>query len=264
MPIQSIQINKKKFGIGICVFILLFFSSCASNVLENAEKLYQQKRLPEAVIYYEKYYTENPKSEKADYAAYMSGLINSSMANCSKAIKNFEFLIKTYPKSKYYEESYFRAFYCPNYIYPKHKTSYFGDSKSYGKNAMEIVNFNYKTFSQIDFLSRVYAGKKRISAQKKKYIINGVNIVEKSDYASNIIIKYPIPNEWNEKNASYKSEIVGKISVKAGEFDNCLRVIQKNGEALTANYYAPDIGRILTSSIFRDKETRIMELIKYE
>jgi hypothetical protein len=129
---------------------------------------------------------------------------------------------------------------------------------------MEIVNFNYKTFSQIDFLSRVYAGKKRISAQKKKYIINGVNIVEKSDYASNIIIKYPIPNEWNEKNASYKSEIVGKISVKAGEFDNCLRVIQKNGEALTANYYAPDIGRILTSSIFKDKETRIMELIKYE
>lgn len=248
--------------------IFLFLSSCSRSTFEQANKLYQEGKLIEAAEYFEKYYSENPHKLEAEYSAYMSGIINSNYGNCSKSSKDFEFIVKNFPKTKYYDEAIFRSVICPNYIYPKQNISYFGDSKSYGKNAIEILKFDRKSFSKIDITSKIYAGKKLINISKKYYLIKGFDIIEFDGKNSKIIIKYPLPNLWEGKmngtEVRYEARNIEKVSVKAGVFYNCIKVIETLGNTKIINYYSPDIGRILTSSDFKGKETRIMELIKYE
>lgn len=256
---------RSKLGIFI-ILNILFFSSCSKSILEQAEKLYQNKDYINAVKYYEKYYKLNKKD--SDYAAYMAGMIYSSyLGNCNQGIRAFEFLVKNYPESKYYQESYFRSFVCPNYIYPKYNTLVYGDSSSYGKNAREIINIKSKNFKRIDFISKIYAGKKLISTQKKYCIIKDNEVL---DDKNRLIIKYPLSNSWeyklNSQKYFVKIENAGKIKVKAGEFENCIMIIEKGDSTVTENinYYAPEVGRILTTTRYNKKETRIMELISYE
>ncbi|MEF3280018.1 MAG: hypothetical protein K6357_03525 [Elusimicrobiota bacterium] len=255
----------------ILIFLFLI-SACSSNLLKQAEKLYKQKRYPEAAKYFEKYYLNYPKKEKADYAAYYAGLIYSSkLYVCEEAKRSFEFLIKKFPKSQYYQESYFRFFICPNYVFPKYNKFYFGDSESYGKNASELIYITKKDYQKIDFTSKIYAGKKLLKTQKKQYIIDANRVLEKNETGvSKIIINYSKEGIWkyslNGQVYFAKMVYAGDIKVKAGEFSNCVKVMEsvEGSNTKIITYYAPEIGKILTSSLYEDKETRIMELIKYE
>lgn len=247
------------------IFLIFLFSSCSHITLNEAEKLYKEKNYLKAAAYFEKYYTENPFKKNADYSAYTAGIIYSKfIPDCDRARKNFEFLIKNYPESKYYKEANFRAIFCPNYFYPQYKHLYFGDSLSYGKNALEIVKFNPVDYNSIDQLSKIYAGRKLVATTRKKYIISGNKIFEINAKEKKLILKYPLPDRWKDGGIFYNAEIIGKIKVKAGEFDNCLKLTLDDGKSIMVNYYAPEVGRILSSLIYDKKETRIMELLKYE
>lgn len=257
------------------IFILVLTVSCSGEkILEQADKLYKNKNYIEALKYYEKYYSKNKSSTHTDYVLYMIGKIyNQEIGDCDKSSKFFEILIKEFPESKYREEAYFRHFICPNYIYPVDiKKLVYGDSQTYGKNAKEIIEILSKDYRKIKIKSKIFAGQKLVNSGIKEYLIYEDKIIETSKNQKKVILKYPIDKNtfWEEKVAGLKYEFevkkIDKIKVKAGVFRNCVKVIEKmkNAEGGIVNYYAPETGRILTTSIYREKETRIMELVKYE
>ena len=56
------------------------------------------------------------------------------------------------------------------------------------------------------------------------------------------------------------------MKVRAGEFENCIKVRQAAAGAPSwvYEYYAPWVGRIMTSVAGKNFENRVTELIKYE
>ncbi len=252
----------------IFLILAIFLSSCTSDILKQADRLYREGKPKEALRYYQKYYKKNPGSLNSDYAAYMSGIINLQYLKCDEAKKDFEFIIKNHPQSKYYKEAYIRFLNCPNFIYSRYKKLYIGDSQSYGKNALEIISFTTKTTNTVEFIASIYAGKRLIAKEKKSYIISYNEVKEKKGNITKTIIKYPIPSEWyefsNNEKISYNSYIVDKVVVKAGIFENCLKVVEKRENYEVGNYYAIDVGKILATAIYNNNEKRIAELIKYE
>ncbi|MCX7905275.1 MAG: hypothetical protein N2446_01070 [Elusimicrobiales bacterium] len=257
--------KKKK----ILLIGLFIFSSCSEKVLEQANKLYEENKFNEAISYYEKYLQISKNHIKLEEALYKVGIIYSVfLNNCQKSKKYFETIVKDFPNSKYKEEAYFRAIFCPNYFYPAYKKIILGDSQSFGKNAKEVIIIKNKTFSQIDLISEIYAGKKLLTKINKKYILKNLDFLEKTKNSTQTILKYPIFDKiYKESDGTIVEMQTNKvINTKAGVFKNCI-VIKKtppSSNTSTIYYLAPEIGKILISSLYENKETRIMEIISYE
>lgn len=253
------------------VGVFLFTAGCYNKIVEEGDKLYNEGRYSEAVRYYEKYIQlkKKLKSTKEEELLYkIATIYNLHLYSCQDSKRYFELLVKSFPNSKYKEEAVFRSIFCPNYIYPKHKKYILGDSQSYGKNAQEVIRINKKSFSEIDFISEVYAGKKLLSKTNKRYLIKEMDIFEKSSTNQQLLLKYPLEKNmrFEYNNTSITIEKVGKVEVKAGIFTNCIAVknLIKGSDIGNIYYMAPEIGKILISSFYEGKETRIMELISYE
>jgi tetratricopeptide (TPR) repeat protein len=254
----------KVYGKIAIILILINFISCKKDLLRQADKLYEEKRLFEALKYYEKFCEIHKKTPQREYALYRIGLILAEIGECKKSSKTFEDLIKNFPLSHYRKEAEFRMIRCPNYFYSSYKKLYYGDSQSYGKNAREEIIYTHKDFKKIGFISRIYSGTKLLAKNNGEIIFNNTDVIEKINGRKKLIFTYT-PYSNNEKNnIKFKMEDVKELEVKAGKFYNCIKVITNEGEIKIANYYAPETGRILTSAISQGTEKRIMELIKYE
>ncbi|MGC9069726.1 MAG: hypothetical protein ACP5IO_00230 [Elusimicrobiales bacterium] len=247
----------------------ILISGCANDLIKEADRLYELKRYNEAVSYYEKYIKIKKNTPLTEYAAYRAAMIYQIVFNsCEKSSKYFEFIVRNFPDSKYSKEARFRAIFCPNYFYPTHRKYVLADSQTYGKNAREIIKIQNKTFTQIDTISEIYAGKKLLTSVKKSYLIKGSDVFEKTDKNYSLLFKYPFKNNtsYEEKDVLTSYANIERVETKAGVFTNCIAVKKELKKNHTGNiyYYAPEIGKILVTSFYNDKETRIMELVSYE
>ncbi len=253
----------------LLLIISIFMWGCDDLLIKEADKLYDYGKYTQAVSYYEKYINIKKNTELSEYAAYRAATIyHKFLSNCNKSSYYFEFIVKNFPNSKYLEEAKFRAVFCPNYFYPAHKKYILADSQTYGKSAREIIKVKRKTFYKIDTVSEIYAGKKLLSSLNKSYIVKGSDIFEKVNGKYSFLFKYPFKYnttiEENDIITSYNR--VDKVEVKAGVFTNCVAIKKERLKQNTGTiyYYAPEIGKILVTSFYKDNETRIMELVSYE
>src|SRR5205814_584439 len=92
------------------------------------------------------------------------------------------------------------------------------------------------------------------------------------DEDPHVVLKWPIEigNHWKSKGEGriFNSEIISlstHISVSAGDFDQCLLVRSfATGDTAAKNeYYAPGVGRVLTSLTSPKGEKRITELSSF-
>lgn len=239
------------------------------SILNEADKLFAEKKYSQALAYYEKYIQTSNNQKNLAHALYKAGFINQVIfENCKSGSFFFETIVKKFPESDLSKEALFRTIFCPNYFYPTYNLYILGDSQSFGKNAKEIIRITKKNFFKIDFISEIYAGKKLISKDLKSYIVEENSIYEKSKAEKKLILKYPLDKNQNIKIDDRIIEIKTGIDVKvkAGFFSNCISIktYQTNSKTGIVYYMAPEIGKILISSFYEDKETRIMELISYE
>jgi len=247
----------------LILIILVTLVSCTKSLLSEADKLYNQEKYYEALKYYDKYLKIAKENPKIEYALYKAGISSAKIFNCSQSKNFFEKLLKKYPNSKYKDEAYFRIIVCPNYFYSKYTKLIYGDSESNGKNAQEKIIYTKKDFKKNIFISQIYSGKKLIAKRTGEIIFDGNLIKERVQGLEKIIFIYNQPLNLNKNNIKFKVEEIKEVETAAGKFYNCIKVITGD-EIKIANYYAPEIGRILTSSIYENKEKRIMELISYE
>jgi len=255
----------KNFKKILFLFFIFFIYSCSKDLLKEAEKLYEEKKFNQALKYYEKYIEISKNPQLKEYSLYKAGLASVELGNCLKSKTFFESLIKNYPQSKYRDEAYFRIIRCPNYFYSRYQKLTYGDSDTFGKNAKEEIIYTEKNFKKIKFISKIYSGKKLLSKRKGEIIFDGYIVKEKLENNEKIIFLYnQYFSNFPKNNIKFKVEEANIVKVKAGNFYNCIKVISDDNEIKMINYYAPEVGRILTSSLYKKEEKKIMELIKYE
>jgi hypothetical protein len=147
-----------------------------------------------------------------------------------------------------------------------------GDSETGGSNMREeLTTLAYSPSGEADLEVKFYAGRKMFSQLRRK--------VKKADWRideldkggeSTTVLRYPYQKgeAWTSKRGSklvsFRIESASEtVKVRAGTFSGCLKV-REQIEGLpswTYTYYAPGVGRVLTSVAGPGFETRNAELL---
>ncbi|MBI4800978.1 MAG: hypothetical protein HY796_00475 [Elusimicrobia bacterium] len=256
--------------------LALCLAACGAGYhYEEASKLEKQGLLLKAAAYYKIFADKNPRDAKAPGAMFKAAEIYSkNLGLCHKSKPLFEKLLKNYPDTPLRDAAMKGLFVCPDYFPIDKRLAWtYGDSETGGVNAsQEMRVLKLKTGEAVTGTT-LYAGRTVVSKQTRTYRLLKNELVETQDGFDTIILSYPVERDrsWTSvsagRNVAFTVQAAGlRIKVRAGEFDNCVKVKQQM-EGLPSwiyEYYAPWIGKILTSVAGKDYENRVMELLKYE
>lgn len=256
--------------------VLVCLCACGSKYYyEEAVQLEKQGMLLKAADHYRLFAERNPKDARAPASLFQAAEIYArNFGLCGKAKPVFERLLKNYPATPEREAAMKALFVCPDYFPLDRSQSWtYGDSETGGRNARQRTNVADADSGKAATLTRLYAGKSQISRQKKFYRFSGWNLVETQGGFDTIILKYPVVkgSSWitsiGGRKARFTVEAEGiTVKVRAGEFQNCVKVRQQP-EGIPSwiyEYYAPWTGKILTSVAGKNFENRVTELLNYE
>ena len=265
-------IMAKKISI---LLIFVFLSACARVDFDEAVMLEKHGMPAKAAETYEAFAKKNPKDSKAPQALLDAANIYSLTYHlCHKSKPLYERLIRDYPEYPFLSQAKKNIFMCPDY-YPlgaKDKWVY-GDSETLGENMRQnvrLISYNNAAFM---IETSFYAGRQFVQKILNIYSFSDNEVIRKEKDFSTIILKYPIVKnkKWasKRKNQKINYEIVDmgiEVEVKAGTFTNCVKVKERerNSPSWVYTYYAPWVGKILTTVAGKDFENRVEELISYE
>lgn len=265
--------------------ILLALGCSPDRQLNRAEKVEKKGEVYKAWELYQEFAAKHPSHPRAPEAVFRAGWVAQSHFNdCFMANTFYDEVVTRYPDSDpWAKAASLQKNNCPDY-FPLIPGSQWTevDSESKGQNARievsceEIPGEPKSLPSQAGLLNRqFYAGDKKSLTTKATYRKDQMELQEfRSDKISpTVLIKWPI-----ETNARWSTQVEGRlaryelatmsshVSVMAGDFDDCL-VIRSffPGESAVKNeYYAPGVGRVLTTVTTPKGEKRITELSTYK
>ena len=265
-------------GLNTVSLLSLFLCLCACGggyYYEEAVRLERQGMLMKAADYYQLFTAKNLEDPRAPGALFKAAEIYArKFSLCSKAKPVLETLLKNYPADPSRPAAMKDLLVCPDYLPVDRPMLWtYGDSETGGVNARQVTRVADWDSSKVNTVTKTYAGKKIIATQKRKYRLEARDLVETQGGLEAIVLRYPIEKglSWsatvNGQRARYTVEAVGlKVKVRAGEFENCVKVKQafEGAPSWIYEYYAPWTGKIMTSVAGKGFENRVTELIKYE
>lgn len=258
------------FGLPLCL------AACGRNYhFEEASKLEKQGQLFKAAAYYKIFADKNPADAKTPEALFKAADIYSrSFCLCHEAKPLFEKLLKNYPDTKLREPALKGLFICPDYFPVDRRLAWtYGDSETGGQNASQETRVMELTAGGAVTGTTIYAGREIVGRQTRAYRLSQNDLIETQDGFDTMILRYPADNgrSWTSvsavRKAVYTVAATGlRVKVRAGEFENCIKVKQRQEgmDSWLYEYYAPWTGRILTSVGGKGYENRVTELLKYE
>ncbi len=257
------------------LFILTLLSACARIDFDEAVTLEKHGVTAKAAETYETFAKKNPKDSKAPQALFNAANIYAQTYRlCRKSKPLYERLVRDYPDYPFLNQAKKNIFMCPDY-YPlsaKDKWVY-GDSETLGENMrqnVKLISYNNAAFM---VETSFYAGRQFVQKNLNIYSFSDNEVIRKEKDFSAIIFKYPVVKnkKWvskrNDKKINYEIIDTGiEVQVKAGIFVNCVMVREreKNSQSWVHTYYAPWVGKILTTVAGKDFENRVEELLSYE
>ena len=273
------MLRKKITKIGL-VFLLFICSCQTENEFQSASKMERLGRYASAIEKYKKFVEHSPQHALAPEALFRIAEIYRTVLNDSSPAKDYYFqVMNAYPKSSFWDVSRESYYNIPDYFPLKSGlTRLWGDSESRGKYMRTEEVLISKTSPDNLFKAQriVFAGNNKVSEgelfyQKKDGQLREYELDQKT-YC--VLLKYPMEKglSWevqrNDQKWNYTIESVGlEVQVQAGVFKNCLKIKQQlEGSAYNYKYeyYAPEVGLILTSVGALKNETRIAELLKID
>jgi hypothetical protein len=250
--------------------------ACGANYYyEEASKLEAQGMLLEAADSYRLFADKNPEDPRAPGALFSAAEIYSrKFGLCSRAVPVLEALLKNYASTPLRPAAMKDLFICPDYLPVDRPMSWtYGDSATGGANARQTTRVENWDPARVQTVTRIYAGRALVATQKKKYRFKERDLIETQGGAETIVLKYPVEKglSWSSasggRRARFTVEEVGlRVKVRAGEFENCIKIKQslEGAPSWLYEYYAPWTGKILTSVAGKGFENRVTELLKYE
>ncbi len=253
--------------------------------LERVRKLERKGKTYAAWQKYQEFAANYPKHEGAPEALFRAGWLSQrSLNDCGMANVFYDSVLEKYPQSDPWARlATNQKVNCPDY-FPLTAGSQWveGDSDSSGKNARIETVCKPATDkgampSEAGVLVRTYfAGKEKFKSTELLYKkIEGElrELDEANDPRPKVILQIPITvgARWKTKSGvrTFTYEIVANdktVKVEAGEFNNCV-LVRSSAEGVpgaTNEYYAPSVGRVLTSFSTTAGEKRNTELLSYK
>jgi hypothetical protein len=250
--------------------IALFLLSCSNSYIEEAQKLEVQGKYLEAIDYYKKYANSVNDKEKAFDSLSKAAKLYRQLYLCERASEIYETMSKNYGDNPKMEEARQDNFICPDYKPSKNlRKIVYGDSQSLGKNAREVISFSKSDDKKSSGTYVLYAGKRILDRGNISYYYQNFDLIFLKKNEKRILVQYPLKKDRQWQDNKKKYYIIGygmEIETKAGKFKGCVAVAEKNNDIdfRQVSYYAPNIGRVLTTIESKSKKNRIMEIISYE
>ncbi|MDI6641802.1 MAG: tetratricopeptide repeat protein, partial [Elusimicrobiota bacterium] len=216
----------------------------------------------------------------APEALYRAGKIyQTKLKIFSEAINLFGEVIKNYPdSSRLVSLSKNGIFNSPDYLplYDGNKWIE-GDSSSSGKNMRTVWSCQLVSTDVYKITKNIFAGGKFVTRIIRYYREQDFKFEEcsRADFSNStvLLLQYPFTPglSWVTERDGRKLKITivsanAEVQVVAGNFKNCLKVKYEDLNLLGSykyEYYAPDVGLILTTVGRRNVEHRNTELLSY-
>ncbi|MBI4051929.1 MAG: tetratricopeptide repeat protein [Elusimicrobia bacterium] len=262
------------------VFLTTFFIGCGRISLWRAQSLEKRGQFDKAAMAYESFYEKYPQHQRAAEVLYLAGRVYMDhLGQCQKARPLFERAIRNYPDHKnWVQMSRDALFRCPDY-FPLHsgRSWILVDSETGGRNMRQemecfVDSSTHRTYLQGWF----FAGKKRFKDFKKEYHHQDWELKEmESDGkgAPTTILKYPmaVGMKWVSRRGFQEvhfevTDTRAQVKVRAGVFPDVLKLKEQISgvRSWKYDYYAPGVGRILTTVAGPGFENRNTELLSYQ
>lgn len=261
----------------------LLFGCGQKSEFKRIRSLEKKGRYYEAWHRYQEFAVDHPKSELAPKALFSAGLLaQRQLKDCRMASVFYDQVIERYPQADPWGRlSTLQKNNCPDYfpLLPG-ATWVEGDSETGGKNARieiasKLIDRAGELPAETGILSRTFfAGPTRFRTSDTFYRKSETELKEyltESDLQPKIILTWPLVTgtRWRTKSGdrifTYEIEANDRtVKVSAGEFQNCLVVRSfVEGGAATYEYFAPNVGRVLTTLQTKDGEKRNTELMSH-
>lgn len=247
----------------------------------RAKNLEKKGYFVEASVKYEKIAGKYRNNILSPEALYRSGRIyQNNLKLYSKAKLLYGKLLDEYPGAIPWKELAQEAmFNCPDY-FPLTNGNFWieGDSKTDGKNMRAEWSCKKISGDTYSVTRKIYSGSSFVLKinrylKKEKMQLNEYRSLTDTKFTK--ILSYPFMEgtRWQ----TYKDGVLVRcsitssdesVTVMAGKFEKCIKVSEKYENlpgSLKNNYYAPDIGWVLTTtSIVGGQEFRNSELMSYK
>lgn len=271
----------------IVIPALLFLSACTpGQQFSRAKKAEAKGDSYKAWQLYQKFTVEHPRDSRAPEALFRAGwLAQTAQGDCYMAQTFYDRVMEKYPQSTPWARlAVQQKNNCPDYFPLAHGWQWVeGDSESMGKNARIEVTCKRPAKKGLGEVAAVgiytrtyYAGSEKFKSTEYTYKKTATELQEfdsSSDPRSKTILQWPLEagRRWQTKSGGriFQYEIVSvdaSAKVSAGDFKNCLHIRSsiEGTTGATNEYYAPSIGRVLTTVSTKEGEKRITELLSYK
>jgi len=249
-----------------------------------AQRAEKKEKFDLAVQKYLDFFDKHPGHKKAPNALFQAGnLYREYYRDWERARAAYEKIVETQADHSEWKDQALQALLeTPDYFPLIQGARWIvGDSQTGGKLARIEITCQEDKENPNTFLirHRVFAGKrekKELSSTKTVTKINGILLQKDTSRKYELkILESPlrIDQVWTSQIGKETAifTVLSKnenVRVRAGTFTNCLKIQSMRTsipDSLQYNYYAPNVGKILTttSSSKKKKETRQTELLSY-
>ena len=257
----------------ICYLLSAVFTGCGVDYqFKSAEKLKESGKFIEAVRKYEKIIEKNPESPRVPEAVFnIAKIYHQDIENFHEARKNYRRVVNDHSDTVWAKSSKEAMLELADY-FPLVKFAKWieVDSDTSGKYMTaknEIIGVSDDIF---EMTRNLYARGNLISSFRKYYkkTKDGFYETNKDGKIISTVMLLPVDanKEWSVGNVKYA--IVSKIeevTVAAGTFSNCVKIKKQliGTPSWCYEYFAPEVGKILTTQSSGSAEKRITELKEF-
>ncbi|PIU83109.1 MAG: hypothetical protein COS68_05795 [Elusimicrobia bacterium CG06_land_8_20_14_3_00_38_11] len=262
-------------GLPLVAFLIFncFFLGCGiDSQFKSAEKLIEKGKFSEAIQKYEKIIEKNPESPRVPESVYgIARIYHKNIGDIVAAKKDYRRVINDYSGSEWAKSSKEAlleiADYFPLVKFAKWVEVDSDTSGKYMTAKNEIIGMSGDIF---EMTRNLYTRCNFISGFRKYYkkTENGFYETDKDGKIISTIMLLPVEagKEWLVGNVKYA--IVSKneeVTVTAGKFSNCVKIKKQliGAPSWSYEYFAPEVGKILTTQSSGSAEKRITELKEF-
>lgn len=260
----------------------MLFSGCGPKYqFEQAQKLEKNGYYVQAGYKYHSICRKYATDKRCPEALYrLASIYQKKLKLYKQSAQYYRRLIEFYPSSLPWASLAKQGLMDSPDYYPLNAGNFWieGDSETQGRNMRAEWNCHEVSTGTFLISRKLYAGPSRVAEIKRFYKKADFELREYSSPASaaySVVLQYPYEagRAWQTVRDGRKvfSKIVANdvsVKVKAGQFNNCLKVSELNPElpgSVKYNYYAPEAGWILTTiTVSGGTEHNNTELLSYK
>lgn len=256
-----------------CYLVTCFFTGCSVDYqFKKAEKLKENGKFRGAIKKYGAVIEKNPENPRLPEAIYNIGKIyHHNLEDNPAAKKYYKKVMNEYPETEWAELSKDLFLKIADY-FPLIKNLKWieVDSSSSGRYMLaknEIVSVQDNIFKMT---RKLYARDKLISSFKKyfKKTKDGIYETNRKGEIIKTVLLFPVEAGRHWTDGRIKYTVISRnenISVIAGNFSDCVKIKKQllGASSWSYEYYAPEVGKILTTQSAGGREKRITELKEF-